>query len=238
MKQPVIVGVTPLYDIQRDSLWMVPGYMDGIVDAGGLPIMLPLTADQQQLEQLIDRIDGVLFTGGQDVDPAVYHAEMLPSCGEICPARDAMERVLLRLCRERHKPVYGICRGIQFFNAALGGTLYQHLPVELPSEVEHHMQAPYDCAVHTVSIKKNSLLHRILGKESAAVNSYHHQGVKTLAPSLIASAFAPDGLIEAVEDVSQPFFLATQWHPEFFFEKDADSRRIFRAFVQACAEKA
>lgn len=236
MKQPVIIGVTPLYDIQRDSLWMVPGYMDGIVDAGGLPIMLPLTAEEDQLEQLVDRVDGVLFTGGQDVDPVVYHAETLPSCGEICPARDAMERALLRLCRERRKPVYGICRGIQLFNAALGGTLYQHLPEQLPSGVEHHMHAPYDRAVHPVSVKQGSLLYRILGKECAAVNSYHHQGVKTLALGLTASAYAPDGLVEAVEDTSQPFFLATQWHPEFFFQKDTDSRKIFRAFVQACAE--
>ena len=238
MKQPIVIGVTPLVDIQRDSLWMVPGYMDGITDAGGLPIMLPLTADARQLEQLVDRVDGVLLTGGQDVDPAVYHADKLPSCGEICPARDAMERELLRLCRERRKPVYGICRGIQIMNAALGGTLYQHLPEELPQIVEHHMHAPYDRAVHTVTITRGTLLHRILGKEYASVNSYHHQGVRLLAPALTASAYAPDGLIEAVEDPTQPFFLATQWHPELFFRKDADSRKIFRAFVQACAENA
>lgn len=232
--EPIVIGVTPLYDIQRDSLWMVPGYMDGITEAGGLPIMLPLTTDTQQLQQLFGRIDGILFTGGQDVDPAVYGQKQSPLCGETCLQRDVMEQKLIKLCRKYHKPAYGICRGIQLFNAALGGTLYQHLPDELPSQIEHHMSPPYDRSVHTVSIAENTLLYRILGKTYVQVNSYHHQGVRNIAPVLRAGAYAEDGLIEAVEDPNQPFFLATQWHPELFFHKDEDCRKIFYAFVQAC----
>ena len=238
MNRPAIIGIVPLYDKQRKSLWMVPGYMEGIVQAGGLPVIFPLTCDREKLEQLLDRVDGVLFTGGQDVDPARYGQQMQDSCGEICRKRDEMEWELLRLCRVRRKPAYGICRGIQLFNAALGGTLYQHIPDELPSEVEHHMTPPYDRAVHPVTVDEDSMLYRILGKSSLRVNSYHHQGVRDLSPVLTACAWAPDGLVEAVEDRKQPFFLATQWHPEFSWEKDASSRRIFQAFVDACRQTA
>ncbi|MDO4173953.1 MAG: gamma-glutamyl-gamma-aminobutyrate hydrolase family protein [Eubacteriales bacterium] len=234
MNQPIMIGVTPLYDTQRDSVWMVPGYLNGILDAGGIPIILPLTSNMTKLRALFDSVDGILFTGGQDVDPASYGEAVRQGCGELCKQRDAMEEELLRLCRIKKKPAYGICRGIQFFNAMLGGTLYQHIPDELPGAVEHHMKPPYDRVAHTVTVERDSLLYHILGRNEIGVNSYHHQGVKELAPSLTASAWAPDGLIEAIEDRRHPFFLATQWHPEFFWEKDDSSRRLFHAFVRAC----
>ena len=236
MNQPVMIGVTPLYDAERDSLWMVPGYLDGIMQAGAVPIVLPLTHDVKQLRALFDCVDGILFTGGQDVNPACYGEKQTAMCGEICEERDRMEEVLLQLCRIKRKPAYGICRGIQFFNAILGGTLYQDLSQEFPGEVEHHMAPPYDRAVHNVTVDEDSLLYRIIGKHVLGVNSYHHQGVREPAPCLTVSAWAPDGLPEAVEDRRHPFFLATQWHPEFFWEKDEASRKIFDAFVKACRE--
>lgn len=234
MKQTVKIGIVPLYDRQKNSLWMVPGYVDGILEAGGLPMILPLTQQKERLEQIVDCVDGVLFTGGQDIQPERYGQPIGTECGEICWRRDAMEWELLRLCRVRRKPVYGICRGIQLFNAALGGTLYQHLPEELPSEIEHHMSPPYDRAAHAVTVDADSLLHRIVGQKKMQVNSYHHQGIRELSPVLTACAWAPDGLIEAVEDRSQPFFLATQWHPELWWKTDVNSRKIFCAFVEAC----
>ena len=121
------------------------------------------------------------------------------------------------MCRIHQKPAFGICRGIQLFNAALGGTLYQDLEHELTSEIRHHMAPPYNRAVHCVQIDGDSLLYRIVGEQNIAVNSYHHQG-------------------EAVEDRRQPFFLATQWHPELFWRRDENSRKLFRAFVNACRE--
>lgn len=234
MKQTVKIGVVPLYDRQKDSFWMVPGYFDGILEAGGTPLMLPLTRDKEQLDRLVDCVDGVLFTGGQDVQPERYGQPIREGCGEVCWRRDAMEWELLKLCRVRRKPVYGICRGLQLFNAALGGTLYQHIPDELSSEVNHHMTAPYDRAAHGVMVEAGSLLHTIVGKTQMQVNSYHHQGICDLAPMLTACAWAPDGLVEAVEDRSQPFFLATQWHPEFWWKTNVDSRKIFGAFIEAC----
>ncbi len=213
---------------------MVPGYFDGILEAGGLPIMFPLTKEKERLEQMVDCVDGVLFTGGQDIQPERYGQPIQDGCGEICWRRDAMEWELLKLCRVRRKPVYGICRGIQLFNAALGGTLYQHIPDELPTDIEHHMKPPYDRAAHTVTIEVGSKLYGIIGQTCIQVNSYHHQGVCNLSPVLTACAWAPDGLVEAVEDRSQPFFLATQWHPEFSWKTDVNSRKLFHAFVAAC----
>ena len=147
-----------------------------------------------------------------------------------------MEQELLQLCRIHQKPAYGICRGIQLFNVALGGTLYQDLEREMSCEIKHCMAPPYNRAVHCVQIDGDSLLYRILGEQNIAVNSYHHQGVRELAPALTACAWSADGLVEAVEDRRQPFFLATQWHPELFWKRDENSRKLFRAFVDACRE--
>lgn len=140
-KRPLI-GLVPLMDYQRASYWMLPGYMQGIEQAGGVPVMLPLTDDDAALARLADTCDGFLLTGGQDVEPAVYSAAQTSLCGEISPQRDAMERKLLTLARAQDKPVLGICRGIQFLNAALGGTLWQDLPVEYPSEATITRPAP------------------------------------------------------------------------------------------------
>ena len=232
----MVIGVTPLYDVQRDSVWMIPGYLDGITQAGGIPVIFPLDCGPKQLHQLFDMVDGVLFTGGQDVDPALYGEQRRETCGEICQKRDIMERELLQMCRIHQKPAFGICRGIQLFNAALGGTLYQDLEHELTSEIRHHMAPTYNRAVHCVQIDGDSLLYRIVGEQNIAVNSYHHQGVRELASTLTACAWSADGLLEAVEDRRQPFFLATQWHPELFWRRDENSRKLFRAFVNACRE--
>ena len=120
MQKPVI-GVAPLWDKQKDSLWILPGYMDGIVQAGGLPLMLPLTADEAALRQLVRLCSGFLFTGGQDVSPGLYGADASPHCGEICETRDAMEKILFSIAvMEQNKPVLGICRGIQIINVLFG----------------------------------------------------------------------------------------------------------------------
>ena len=147
MKKPLI-GVVPLYDSEKESFWMLPGYMEGIEAAGGIPVMLPMTADDGILEELVGALDGFLLTGGQDVDPALYGAAKSPACGETCPARDAMEPKLLRRALDADKPVFGICRGIQLLNACLGGTLYLDLPAEDERAVDHRMSPPYDRAVH------------------------------------------------------------------------------------------
>ncbi len=235
MKRPII-GVSPLYDAQRESLWMLPGYMNGIEAAGGAPIMLPLTDSEEVIKSAAELCDGLLLTGGQDVSPDVYDRERLSCCGELCPARDREEALLLDLFLKNDLPVLGICRGIQFLNAHLGGTLYQDLKTQYGDTVEHRMSPPYDRSIHTVSLVKGTPLHSLLGTDEISVNSYHHQAVKRLAKPLCESALSCDGLIEGVFMPDKKFVWAIQWHPEFSYKKDDTSIKILKAFVDAAAK--
>ena len=232
MDMPV-VGIIPLVDAGRESLWMLPAYMEGITRAGGLPVMLPLTDREDQRKRTLELCDGLLFTGGHDVSPDVYGEETLPVCGELCPARDRMEEPLLLEALAQDKSVLGICRGLQLINAALGGTLYQDLPAQRPSKCNHHMDAPYDRAEHTVSLVEGSPLRGLLNSASIGGNSCHHQAVRNLAPGLSVMAEAPDGVVEAVWMPGKRFVWAVQWHPEFSYYADANSREIFNAFVES-----
>ena len=228
-----IVGIMPLWDEEKESIWMLPGYPEGIEQAGGLPVILPLTEDERELEQLVSMCDGFLFTGGQDVSPDLYGEVPLDQLGETCGKRDIMESIVLKKAMSTDKPILGICRGIQFINAALGGTLYQDLPSQHPSETEHHQPAPYDIPVHEVKIVMDSPLYRCLQAERLSVNSCHHQAVKKLAPCLEPMAFSPDGLVEAAYLKDKKYLWAVQWHPEFSFRKDETSRRIFASVIKA-----
>ena len=228
-----VVGVMPLWDNEKDSIWMLPGYIDGIRMAGGTAIVFPFSDDEEELNRLMDLCDGFLFTGGQDVNPKLYGEENLCGASETCAKKDLMESIVLKKAIEQDKPVLGICRGIQFINAALGGTLYQDIDTQIPSRVEHHMEPPYDVPVHSVYILPDSPLGSLYGTGTAHVNSYHHQAVKTLAPSLKAMAYSPDGLVEAAFRPDSRFLWAVQWHPEFMYKSDAKCQAIFEAFVDA-----
>lgn len=232
MKKPII-GVTPLWDEEKDSYWMLPGYLEGLEEAGAIPIILPLRKDALAIAQLVSLCDGFLFTGGQDVSPQMYGEELKPTCGELCPARDTLERELLDRALEQDKPVLGICRGIQFLNAALGGTLYQDLPTEHPSNIV----PSHDRAVHMVRLLPDTPLASLLHRTELGVNSYHHQAIKTLAPGLAEMARSEDDLIEAVYLPDKTFVWAVQWHPEMSLRADEDSRKIFSAFVAAVRKK-
>ena len=234
MNNHPVIGVVPLMDYQRQSYWMLPGYFGGIMKAGGFPVMLPLTSDIQQIEQALEICSGFLFTGGQDVSPSLYHEEKTVRCGECSSERDAMEHMLLKNAMQLDKPILGICRGIQFINAALGGTLWQDIPAQLASDVNHCQKPPYDKPVHDVMIQKDSPLFELLQKEWLSVNSYHHQGIRDLAPLLKCMAQATDGLAEAVYAPNQHFLWAVQWHPEFSYKTDENSLRIFQAFIRNC----
>ncbi len=231
-----LIGLIPLVDEERESLWMLPGYMQGTAAAGGLPIVLPLEDDAADLARLCAVCDGFLLTGGHDVSPEFYGACRLPVCGACSPERDRMEAEVLRIAMRADKPVLGICRGLQFINAALGGTLWQDLPSQRPSGIEHHQRPPYDTIAHSVRLLPRSPLAGLLGRDELAVNSYHHQGICTLADPLEAMAVAPDGLVEAVRHPGQRFLWGVQWHPEFTWRSDPASAAIFRAFVESCKQ--
>ena len=225
----------PLWDDEKESIWMLPGYFNGIEKAGGIPIMLSFSENEPDIDQMCSLCDGFLFTGGHDVSPEVYHEEKM-ECTVPCMKRDRLETAILNKAIEADKPVLGICRGIQFINAALGGTLYQDIPSLFPSEINHHQAAPYDMPSHNVYIRKDSPLYEIVNVEELPVNSCHHQAVKELAPGLEIMASAADGLTEAVYMPSKRFLWAVQWHPEFSYKNDESSMKIFRAFIDAVSQ--
>lgn len=231
-----VVGVIPLFDEEKDSIWMVPGYMEGIRMAGGIPIILPLKAQEDEIAQVVRMCNGFLFTGGQDVDPALYGAPRSEKCGLANHDRDVLEQRIFEYALTADKPVFGICRGIQLINVLCGGTLYQDLPTEYKGtkKTEHHMQPPYDVACHQVEIISNTPLENVLKKSTLLVNSYHHQAIKDLAENLKPMAISEDGLVEAVYMPGKRFIQAVQWHPEFIYLVDEDACKLFEAFVDAC----
>ena len=235
MKKPVI-GLIPLVDEGRDSLWMLPGYMNGISAAGGIGVMLPLTGQEDDLDEILSRFDGFLFTGGHDVAPSIYGQEKTELCGDLCPGRDTMEEKLLNLALKAGKPVLGICRGLQLMNAVLGGTLYQDLVKQFSDTTNHRMAAPYGRAEHDVQVLPGTPFAAWGIPETIGVNSCHHQGIHNLAPRMAPMAVAPDGLVEAAYVPDAKFACAVQWHPEFFSVDHPVSHTIFQAFVGACKE--
>ena len=231
MKRLPIIGVTPLWDAERKSVWMLPDYLDGIRAAGGLPVVLPIEMSEKDADQIVETCDGFLFTGGQDVAPELYEEKVAPSIVS-SPERDKLETLLLSKALQADKAVLGICRGLQFINVFLGGTLWQDLPSEHPSEIVHRQGKPYDAPTHKV--KLNGDLQTLLGKDIIEVNTLHHQAIKDLGNDLTAMAVAPDGIIEAVKMVGKRFVWAVQWHPEYMFKTNPDSLAIFSCFVKHC----
>ncbi len=230
-----LIGVMPLWDEKKDSIWMLPGYLDGLLEAGAIPFIFPFAFAERDLERLVNLCDGILLTGGHDVSPELYGESPLEGLIDACEKRDRMEKIVLKTALKSGKAILGICRGIQLINAVLGGTLYQDLPAQHPSEVVHHQEAPYDLPSHAAAVAADSPLYRCLECGRILVNSCHHQAVKTLAPGLTPMAMAPDGIIEALYMPSHPFLWAVQWHPEFSLRRDENSRKIFAAFVSAAA---
>ena len=231
-KKPLIALVS-LYDEKLDSYWMLPGYVQGLQDAGAIPVLLPYTTQEEDLERYAQTFDGFLFPGGHDLEPRLYGQQDEGLCGPRVPQRDSLEEKLFPLVLETGKPLLGICRGIQLFNVLLGGDLYQDIPTQCPSVVEHHETPPYDKVAHPVSIREGTPLFEAVGVREMGVNSYHHQGIRTLGRGLQVAATAPDGMVEAVYLPGHRFALAVQWHPEFSRLSDENSRKIFAAFVKA-----
>ncbi|MFI3282716.1 MAG: gamma-glutamyl-gamma-aminobutyrate hydrolase family protein [Rikenellaceae bacterium] len=241
MRKPII-GVTPLWDDDKSSIWMLPGYMDAIRESGGVAIILPLVASKGDIAQVCDMCDGFLLTGGHDISPSMYGSEQTKECGTPNIDRDNLEREVFNYAIERDLPVLGICRGIQIINALCGGTLYQdlvseHIYIGIKPEINHQMTPPYDQVWHKVKVIENTPLHKITELQQMGVNSYHHQAIKTLAPTLEAMAVAEDGIIEAVWMPSKSFVMAVQWHPEFSFLSSKESRNIVASFINAAKNR-
>ena len=211
-KVPVI-GISTEIDIP-ERVAVKRRYVDAIIQAGGIPFLLPFTNNIQVLQSAVSLIDGLLLTGGGDVSPILYGEASLPECGDCCSARDDFDYLLLRFANERRIPVLGICRGMQVINTYFGGTLYQDLSSQCPSEICHKSEDASAVARHSIRCLKDSQLFASTRKEELSILSIHHQAVKEMADGFRATAFADDGMIEAMELIPEGLIWGIQFHPE------------------------
>ncbi len=235
---PPFIGITTTHYPQPVPL---PGsgvseaYIRAVHNAGGLPLLIPSGLAVDELETLLTRIDGILFTGGGDIDPEYFNGMPHDRVYNIIRERDETEFALVHLAVEARLPFLGICRGIQVVNVALGGTLYTHIADQLPGALKHDFTRRKYLA-HPVRVEASSNLAAILGAAGIQANSLHHQGLEKVAEGLVSVGWAPDGMVEAVERPGHPFGLAVQWHPEWLQEKK-EMRNLFTAFIAAARRK-
>ncbi|HOM68112.1 MAG TPA: gamma-glutamyl-gamma-aminobutyrate hydrolase family protein [Anaerolineaceae bacterium] len=238
MNNPVIGVTVSQKNLQWERSNYIPtDYTKAILAAGGIPQLIPLEYPLDRLIELRAECAGILLTGGEDIEPGLYHRLTHCSIQTTCAERDATEYTLTRLAAETGWPILGICRGHQMLNVALGGTLYTHIPAQFKTDIDHQASEYNDhqFLAHTVIIEKNTSLNAILHTESLKVNTRHHQAVKDLAENLRVTARATDGLIEGIELPGHPFFLGVQWHPECL--QDIEShKQIFTSFIAAARE--
>ena len=228
-----IIGVSAAVNDSHSSI-IRDFYINAICDAGGAPILLPCVDFAETLDSYALLCDGFFFTGGVDIDPARYGESVREACGKIYDFRDEYELALFDRAFRSAKPILGICRGIQLINVALGGSLYQDIPSERPSQIPHRQSEPETTPSHSVNITKGTPLHALVGAERMKANSFHHQAIKKLGRGLEVMATADDGLVEAVYSTEARYLRAYQWHPERLFQSDEQNRLIFRDFVDAC----
>jgi putative glutamine amidotransferase len=222
----------PRIGIAVDSPGRAPKYQRSVERAGAnVEVLLPDTVTPD----VLDHLDGMLLTGGGDIDAAEFRDVNHPMVHHVDKNRDQMELSLTREAKRRGIPVFGICRGVQVMNVALGGNLVQHIPDEIRTMIVHDdSENVRHNLVHEVSILKGSQLHRIIGKDRVGVNSFHHQSIKDLGKGLIATAWSDDGVVEGVELPGTQYFLGVQWHPEEFVDHGAIFHSLFESFVEAC----
>lgn len=226
MTKIVAVTATRRTDEGRERVALNTAYVRALTSAGLVPLVVPPLLEPDAACAALDRVQGLVLTGGEDVEPVRYGDRPHPQLAETDPLRDAVELALIAGARTRRLPIFAICRGLQILNVALGGTLFQDLPSQLPTGVDHGDRR----SRHGVRVEPGSLLHRTLGAVDTTVNSRHHQAIRDLAPALCATAWAVDGVIEAAESKNGggPWTLAVQWHPE-----DDVEDALFRGFAEA-----
>jgi putative glutamine amidotransferase len=241
-----LIGVTPDFNAGDRKEWggkeptyfLRARYVRAVEELGGIPVVLPLVSDLQSRRRLLSSIDGLLLTGsGPDLPPGLYGERQRYTFGIMSNRRSTFEFDMVRLAKAADIPVLGICGGMQVMNVALGGSLFQDIPSQVNKPLQHRQPARATNLSHAVTVAPGSLLRRIVHTATLRVNSSHHQSVKDVARSLVASAVAPDGIVEAVESPDCRFFLGIQWHPEFLFERYRLHRRLFETFLRAARRR-
>jgi len=234
-----LIGITTRLDFNeygQEQILLRKAYAKAVMNAGGVPVLIPSMIAEDGWDALYSRLDGILFSGGGDIGLEYSPGEPHPRIGEVDLERDSVEMRLIQTSASDGKPFLGICRGAQVLNVALGGTLYTHIPDQLPNALDHDYPGNMrTILVHQVKIEEGTRIAGIFGEPILKVNSLHHQGLKDIAPSLRVTGHAPDGLVEAVELPDHPFGLAVQWHPEWLTDQES-TRNLFRKFVEAAGK--
>lgn len=235
---PPIIGITVSRIFKNHQFYNQnpSAYAEAVVRAGGLPLLIPVEFPLIHIQTILSQVDGLLISGGDDVDYQLYGGEAHPTIEGICKDRDQLEIELLKYAIQTKKPVLGICRGIQLINVALGGSLYTHIPDQFRTDLIHSTpeEKGRESLAHEVELDLNSKLGKIIGLKRFSVNSFHHQAIQTIAPDLMVTARSTDGLIEAVELAEEPFgVIGVQWHPECLLTIQSQLK-LFEAFTAAC----
>ena len=246
MKKPIIgISASMIYE-EKDQLFLgdkyscvAYSYVDAVYKSGGIPVTLPILKDVSAIREQVKLLDGLILSGGRDVDPNFYGEEPMEKLESIFPERDVHEMALIKAAIDLKKPIFAICRGMQILNVTYGGTLYQDISYAPGEHIKHYqIGSPYQ-ATHSIKIDKYSTLFRMADKlEIERVNSFHHQALKQVAKGLKVVATAPDGIIEAVERENEDgiFVIGVQFHPEMMFDKSTFARGIFKKFINICIE--
>ncbi|MHC1759509.1 MAG: gamma-glutamyl-gamma-aminobutyrate hydrolase family protein [Negativicutes bacterium] len=237
-----VIGITPSLQPDERQCYLWDAYVDGIVRAGGIPLILPCISDPESVQRYVEMIDGLLLSGGTDIEPIQYGEESLDGFEiewPMTPARDVYEIELIRAVEIENKPILGICRGHQLLNVAFGGTLYQDLNVQLPREpkLRHFQASPWPAPSHRVQLLPDSKLAEIMGATMLLVNTLHHQAVKEPGNGITISGRTLDGVAESLERPQNRFVVGVQWHPELMATEDPFWIRIFSALIEASSHK-
>ena len=219
----------------QPTIMLMQSYVNAVLQAGGVPVLIPSLIAEDGWQAAYSRLDGVLFSGGGDFSLDFFPGDPHPRIDDVDLERDSIELSFVQTAASDGKPFLGICRGCQVVNVALGGTLYTHIPDQLPNALDHDYPGnKRTILVHEVKIEEGTRTAEIYGEPIIKVNSLHHQGLKDIAPALRVAGRSSDGLIEAIELPDHPFGLAVQWHPEWLTDQDS-TRNLFRKFVEAAA---
>lgn len=231
-----LIGITPQWDKVNAHLWLWENYVDFVIAAGAIPVVLPCEVTEDCIEHYANLIDGLLLTGGADVEPSCYGSTHQELCDTV-PLRDHFEFTLLRKMRESGKPVFGICRAAQLINVAFGGTLIEDIPTLVTPRTEHRTFDRRYPNMHDVDITADSFIAKVCETIHFEVNSFHHQAINRLGKGLkITARSSNDGIVEAIEATSGPFLAAVQWHPERIYKTHPQSLQMLRHFIKLCSK--